>query len=393
MVTTHTAPGVYVEELPSGVRPLRPVPTGVCAFVGLTPAGPVHAPVALGSWADFERQFGGLHPGQTLGLAVQQFFAHGGQQALVVRLPPGATAQSAWLPTTRIARQRREGIYALDAVEGFDLLCLPPPAPGRDFSCNTWARAAAYCRQRRAILLLDTPTTWRNRDTVLDGLTALRQAMGPMAVSNVAVYHPRLQVADPSDHRRTLVTAPSAAVAGVIARTDAQHGVWKAPAGTGAGLVGVQQLDQTLSSADMGDFNVAGLNCIRQLPDGAVVWGARTLDGADAAGSEWKYLPVRRLALLIENSVRQGTRWVVFEPNDEPLWAQLRASTGNFLQALWRQGAMMGTKPEEAFFVRCDRSTMTAADFASGTLRLVIGFAPLKPAEFVVVHIALRAAV
>jgi phage tail sheath protein FI len=179
---------------------------------------------------------------------------------------------------------------------------------------------------------------------------------------------------------------PCGAVAGVFARTDTQRGVWKAPAGLDAALVGVPRLDVPLTDAENGELNPLGINCLRAFPVfGRVVWGARTLRGADQFADEYKYVPVRRLALFLEESLYRGTQWVVFEPNDEPLWAQIRLNLGAFMHNLFRQGAFQGTTPREAYFVKCDKETTTQNDINLGIVNIVVGFAPLKPAEFVII--------
>jgi hypothetical protein len=176
-------------------------------------------------------------------------------------------------------------------------------------------------------------------------------------------------------------------VAGVFARTDATRGVWKAPAGQDAGLIGVPQLSVPLTDDENGELNPLGINCLRAFPViGRVVWGARTLDGADRLASEWKYVPVRRVALFIEESLYRGTKWVVFEPNDEPLWAQIRLNVGAFMSDLFRQGAFQGDR-RSAYFVKCDKDTTTQNDIDKGIVNILVGFAPLKPAEFVVIKI------
>jgi hypothetical protein len=177
-------------------------------------------------------------------------------------------------------------------------------------------------------------------------------------------------------------------MAGIIARTDAQRGVWKAPAGTEASLRGVRELSYKMTDNDNGRLNPLGINALRTFPViGRVAWGARTTAGADQLASEWKYTPVRRLALYIEESLYRGTQWAVFEPNDKPLWAQLRKSVGGFMQTLFRQGAFQGATPSEAYLVKCDSETTTQADIDRGIVNIVVGFAPLKPAEFVIIKI------
>jgi phage tail sheath protein FI len=173
-----------------------------------------------------------------------------------------------------------------------------------------------------------------------------------------------------------------------MARTDAQRGVWKAPAGLEASFSGVQEFSYTMTDAQNGLLNPLGLNALRSFPvAGQVVWGARTLAGADQLASEWKYLPVRRFALFLEESLYRGTQWVVFEPNDEPLWAQIRLNVGAFMHNLFRQGAFQGQTPREAYIVKCDRETTTQNDINLGVVNILVGFAPLKPAEFVVIRI------
>jgi phage tail sheath protein FI len=167
-----------------------------------------------------------------------------------------------------------------------------------------------------------------------------------------------------------------------------QRGVWKAPAGIEATLVGTAALTTKLTDGENGQLNPLGINCLRSFPViGHVVWGARTLEGADRLASEWKYIPVRRLALFLEESLFRGTQWVVFEPNDEPLWAQIRLNIGAFMQNLFRQGAFAGRTPSEAYFVKCDKETTTQNDINLGIVNIVVGFAPLKPAEFVILKI------
>jgi hypothetical protein len=177
-------------------------------------------------------------------------------------------------------------------------------------------------------------------------------------------------------------------VAGLYARTDANRGVWKAPAGTEASLTGVIGVKTSLTNEENGVLNPMAINCIRKFPIyGTVSWGARTLHGHEERASEWKYIPVRRTALFIEESLYRGTQWVVFEPNDEPLWSQIRLNVGAFMHTLFRQGAFQGTSPRDAYFVKCDKETTTQNDINLGIVNIVVGFAPLKPAEFVVIKI------
>jgi len=282
----------------------------------------------------------------------------------------------------------KTGIYALEGADLFNLLCLPPLTrqPPQDIGVSTYSSALAYCKRRRAMLLVDPRDSWNEVSDVSDAATGVGSLN--LTDENAAIYFPRVKFADPLKENRLEEFVPCGAVAGVMARTDAQRGVWKAPAGLDATLTGVRELSRKLTDGENGQLNPLGVNCLRTFPDvGHVVWGARTLEGADRLGSEWKYIPVRRTALFIEESLYRGTQWVVFEPNDESLWAQIRLNVGSFLQRLFRQGAFQGTSPREAFFVKCDRETTTQDDIDRGIVNIVIGFAPLKPAEFVIIKI------
>jgi hypothetical protein len=243
--------------------------------------------------------------------------------------------------------------------------------------------AAAYCVDRRAMLLVDPPSAWT---TAKAGVVTV--GTDTQTGRNAAVFFPRLRQPNPLRDNQIEEFVPCGAVAGVFARTDAQRGVWKAPAGLDAALVGVPQLSIPLTDDENGDLNPVAVNCLRGMPAaGRVVWGSRTLVGSDRLASEWKYIPVRRTTLFIEESLYRGTQWVVFEPNDEPLWSQIRLNVGAFMQDLFRQGAFQGTTPREAYFVKCDKETTTQNDINKGIVNILVGFAPLKPAEFVVVKI------
>jgi phage tail sheath protein FI len=209
-----------------------------------------------------------------------------------------------------------------------------------------------------------------------------------ITTSNAAVYFPRLIQQNPLRENQLEEFAACGAVAGVIARTDITHGVWKAPAGNEAYLTGVTQLSIKLTNEENAELNPLGINCLRTFPaHGHVIWGARTLDGNDSRASEWKYIPIRRTALFLEESIDKGTKWAVFEPNDEPLWSKLRSSIGNFMHSLFQQGAFQGRTPREAYFVKCDGETITQNDIDRGTVNIIVGFAPIKPAEFVIIKI------
>ncbi|MBP2477014.1 phage tail sheath protein FI [Crossiella equi] len=282
----------------------------------------------------------------------------------------------------------KTGLYALRDVEDVNLLTLPEASqlPGdSDLTqmVDVLSHATRLCRDQRMFLLVDSPAGWTSVDEVRANLHRLGSVRG----DHSALYFPRVQLLDPLSGRLRAFP-PSGAVAGVMARTDAERGVWKAPAGTETRLAGVQGLTVPMTDPENGLLNPLAVNCLRSFPViGPVVWGARTLDGADATPSQWKYVPVRRTALMIEESLYRGTQWVVFEPNDERLWAQIRLNVGAFMHALFERGAFQGTSARDAYFVKCDKDTTTQNDINSGVVNVLVGFAPLKPAEFVVIKI------
>jgi phage tail sheath protein FI len=282
----------------------------------------------------------------------------------------------------RGARSAKTGLYALEDVSIFNILCLPAAAElGATSMRTTYAEAEAYCEERRAFLLVDIAASV----TSVDAMQSWLIDNGTLRHRNAAVYFPRVRIGDPLNQGRLRSIGASGTVAGLFAATDAARGVWKAPAGTEARLRGVQDLDYVLTDRENGALNPLGVNCLRNFPVFSnLSWGARTLDGADQQASEWKYIPVRRLALFLEESLQRGTQWAVFEPNDEPLWSQLRLNVGSFMQGLFRQGAFQGQSAREAYFVKCDKETTTQADINLGIVNILVGFAPLKPAEFVI---------
>lgn len=515
MPSSLNYPGVYIEEMPSGVRTITGVATSIAAFVGRARRGPTDEPIIINSFGDFERTFGGLWVESTMSYAVRDFYLNGGSQAIIVRVANGATkatidlggltleAASAgtwgdklsalvdhktkdatdpnpdqslfnltilekdgasekflnvsvdannpryvprvleqnsmlvrvtkdeegnWIvPDTRPdetvnpdetanpveatpgsdgdpvteaqfigqgMEDAKQGIYALKKVDLFNLLCLPPLSreltAESDIPTKVYQAALQLCVDRRAMLIVDPPSSWTPGplffSQVRDRLTDL--GLAGKDARNAAIYFPRVLQADPLRDGQIETFVPCGIVAGVMARTDVQRGVWKAPAGLDAALNGIQGLQVNLNDQENGVLNPLGINCLRSFPvNGRVVWGARTLRGADQLADEYKYIPVRRFALFIEESLYRGTQWVVFEPNDEPLWAQIRLNIGAFMQNLFRQGAFQGKSPREAYFVKCDKETTTQNDINLGIVNIIVGFAPLKPAEFVVVKL------
>lgn len=369
-------------DAPVGQAPIVPAPTSITAFVGWAPIGPRDGAKHIQGWSDYERLFGGLHHASPLGYAVSHYFANGGREAYIVRLAgpepneplqPGTdTFRELLFPAPPCDGDPRGGIHCLEQVDAFNLLCVPGLT-----DLATLQELVRFCRDHRAFLIADAPD-------IPDG-AAVEPVPGEDA-SYAAIYYPWLQVADPLDGGGLRAFPPSGAVAGVYVRNDADRGVWKAPAGSVASLVDVAGLSQSLKAADIESLSARGVNTLRGFPThGPVVWGARTC----AADPEWKYVPVRRTALHIEQSLHHGLKRAVFEPNDEPLWAQIRRVADEFMVGLFRQGAFQGSTSREAWFVKCDRNTMTQHDIDSGNLIVVVGFAPLKPAEFVILTIRL----
>ena len=270
------------------------------------------------------------------------------------------------------------------------LLCVPPLTrePGGDVNSQTRSAAADYCLARRAMYIVDPLMAWDKPSDLTDASGLDSVSWGLARSANAALYFPYLRQPDPLQENRLADFAPCGAVAGIMARTDGQRGVWKAPAGNDATLNGVVELTVKLTDGENGQLNPLAVNCLRSFPViGRLVWGARTLRGADQLASEWKYLSVRRTALFLEESLFRGSQWVVFEPNDEPVWAQIRLNVDAFMQNLFRQGAFQSRSPREAYFVKCDRETTTQNDIDLGIVNIEVGFAPLKPAEFVVIKL------
>lgn len=520
----YTYPGVYIEEIPSGVHTIVGVATSNTAFVDYFSRGPMNQAVQITSYADFERTFGGLDSKSEASYGIMQYYLNGGQTAWVVRVADGnpqsatTTLQDAGSPphdtlvvsaanegewgnnlrvaavatnppdpavfnlvvqeveksdgSTRVVQSEaffnltmnkndaqyalevvndgsmlvrlseatgglgalpatvtpdpitgaipdkafqqlsngvdgarptsadllgdqllKTGMYALDTIapEIFNILCLPAAANLAD-AATTYVAAEQYCVEKRAFLIVDIPTNVTTKEqmkTWWNGNLGLHD--------HAAVYFPRLQVVDPLNANRLRNVGPSGIMAGVYARTDSTRGVWKAPAGIEASLLGAVlayapggtgQMPIALTDQENGVLNPLGLNVLRSFPVfGNVSWGARTLDGADQKASDYKYIPVRRLALYIEESLYEGLKWVVFEPNDEPLWSQIRLNVGAFMQDLFVQHAFEGSTPREAYFVRCNSTTTTQTHIDHGIVIIIVGFAPLKPAEFVVIQL------
>ena len=280
----------------------------------------------------------------------------------------------------------RDAFKKLDKeVDLFNLMILPVD---EDHSPSTtaslWGPASVFCQKRRAFLLMDPPASWKTVQQATHPSTGVNSLRIGLVKDHSAIFYPRITIRENGLKKNV---GPSGAIAGLMARIDGSRGVWKAAAGTEADLRGIVGLKYKFSDDENGVLNKRAVNTLRIFPNGIVSWGARTMDGDDDFGSEYKYIPVRRLALYMEESLYRGLKWVVFEPNDEPLWAQIRLNVGSFMHNLFRQGAFQGVKPKDAYFVKCDSETTTQNDINLGMVNIWVGFAPLKPAEFVILYL------
>lgn len=276
------------------------------------------------------------------------------------------------------------GVHLLDRVDIFNLLCIPG-----ETDAPTISNLQAYCFLKRAFYIVDPPELATTANLIQSGpVGSTAGSLTGQNSINSAYYYPWVQAPDPLFGNRPTLFPPCGFVAGIYASTDTARGVWKAPAGIDASLTGVNGLQYVLTDLENGSLNVQAINCLRQFKVyGDVVWGARTLQGNDQAGSEWKYVPIRRMALFLESSLYDGTQWVVFEPNDATLWGQIRLNVGAFMQDLFLKGAFQGTTPAQAYFVKCDADNNPQSSIDLGVVNILVGFAPLFPAEFVVIQI------
>ena len=370
----YLAPGVYVEEVPGGAKPIEGVATSTAGFVGRSPAGPLDQAVGpILSLAEYTRQFGdgsdfGDEPAQPnfLWHAVSAYFTEGGKRLWVARVGSGDARPG--------PEDYQRGLAAFEQIDEIAVIA----APGAADAAASRLLISHAERTRRCIALLDPP---QGQDVaqVLDWRKNF-------ASSRAALYYPWIRTRDPAA-RRELLLPPSGAIAGIFARTDAELGIHKAPANQV--ILSATGLERALDDEQQGLLNPNGVNCLRSFEGrGIRVWGSRTL----AAETEWKYVNVRRLFIFLEHSIHKGLGWTMFEPNDRPLWEKVREVIAGFLLLQWRNGTMAGDRAEQAFFVRCDRTTMTQADVDAGRLVCEIGVAPLKPAEFVIFRVTQMAA-
>jgi len=345
-------------------------PTAITAFVGELRGGPANVAVPVEDQAGFEAVFGAGSEDLPLALALRQYFDNGGSLACVVRsTDPSAGAGG--------ARPLHQGFHALEEVELFNLLCLPGNADGGVLSA-----AADYCRDRGAMLLADAPP---RAETTTQLLAALVGAGWPRS-SHAAIFHPWTYV-EGGDGKRHLAP-PCGAVAGLLARTDAERGVWKAPAGSHARLHGVRALHLNIDEAEAAQMARHGVNCLRMVPGlGAVCWSALTRHPEGEPMAELGQIPVRRMANFLEDSLVPALEWTRFERNDARLWAHVAAQAEAFMHGLFIAGAFQGASEGEAYFVRCGTDTVRSEDLGYGRVGIDLGFAPVKPGEFVRIRI------
>jgi len=395
----YLAPGVYIEEVPSGSRPIEAVGTSTAGLVGVAPNAGAFPNEARGinNWAQFLKEYvpAGGGASTPLSHAVHGFFLNGGSRCYVVNVGPSG----------QLAGDAR-GRKGLDLFEEIDEIAIVA-APGFT-DAATYDAVLSHCEKLAdRVAVLDAPATVSSIGALTKVATAgptKKKKPGDEAAPAAAepaggdaagcrprqsdrgfgaVYFPYITVRDPLNPKEMVDVAPSGHLAGIYARTDATRGVHKAPANEI--IRGALDVSYRITRQEQEELNPEGVNCIRLFGrEGIRVYGARTVA---ASSSEWRYLNVRRLFNMVEESIARSTRWVVFEPNDRPLWKAVRRDVSAFLTLLWRQGALMGRTPEEAFFVQCDEETNTQEEIDAGRVVAVIGIAPVKPAEFVIFKI------
>ncbi len=367
-------------EIPAALPPIRSAPTSVAAFIGIAQRGPVNQPVMLNGIADFIHNFGDLNPAIAVGLAISQFFKNGGREAWFVRV--GRDSRSIDILGTAA---EKTGLYALEQVEAFNLLCIPSLSQLSERERETALQEVIqYCQSRRAILLYDLPVEVVDPTGVKRWLKEHDNTRQP----NLAVYFPNLRIVDPLNMDRTCLVGPGGTVAGFLSRNDLNNGIWHEPSGAELQLAGVMGLSYSLAPKEIDYLDSLGINCLRRTGEfGAVVAGAKTLAGTEPFPPEWRNLTIRRMTLFIQESLHQGTRWVSSRENGVSLWAGLRHQITGFMEELFQQGAFQGQTAAEAYFVKCDQETTSQREMAQGIVNVLIGFAPLNPGKFVILKL------
>jgi phage tail sheath protein FI len=395
MATSYLSPGVYVEEVDRGTKPIEAVGTNTVGFLGESMMGPLNQAVLITNWTQFVKTYGDFTQSTFLAHAVYGFFNNGGSRCYVVNvgapadldLTPAdkvAAAEKAGAPATAAPADKkvdndaryigkdngpgaRTGLKCFEEIDEISLVAAPGvTSPAVQDALLT------HCEVRKdRFAVLDSP------EAVQGGVDKLPR---PRDSKYGGYYFPWIQVYDPE--RGNVYVPPSGHVLGVYARTDNERGVHKAPANE---IVrGALGLRYQISRGEQDILNPRGINCIRLMQGGGIrIWGARTL----SSDPSWRYINVRRLFIMVETSIERATQWVVFEPNDFRLWKRVTRTISAFLTLIWRQGALMGETPEKAFFVKCDEETNPPEVIDVGQLIVEIGLAPVKPAEFVIFRI------
>jgi hypothetical protein len=393
MATSYLSPGVYVEEVDRGSKPIEAVGTNTVGFLGESAKGPLNETVLITNWSQFVKTFGDFKDcSEHLAHAVYGFFNNGGSRCFIVNVgaPEGAAVAAKPVNTDKkdekaaapvsvggggrdglfIGRDggpgARTGLKCMDEVDEIAILA----APGQ-VSPAVQDALLSHCETRKdRFAILDSP------ETITGGVDKLPK---PRDSKYGAYYFPWIQVYDPD--KGNIFVPPSGHIAGVYSRTDSERGVHKAPANE---IVrGALGMKYNVSKGEQDLLNPKGINAIRYMNGAIRIWGARTL----STDPSWRYISVRRLFIMVEASIERATQWVVFEPNDHRLWKRVQRTVASFLTLLWRNGALMGTAPEQAFYVKCDEETNPPEVIDAGQLVVEIGLAPVKPAEFVIFRI------
>ncbi len=382
MATSYLSPGVYVEEVDRGTKPLEMVGTSTCAFLGECTVGPVNEAVLCTNWSQFTKHFGDFQNSEYLAHAVYGFFNNGGSRAFVLNIgnwdeiskqdpkdgKPKPASKAALYIGSDNGPGTRTGLKALEDIDDINIVA----APGQTDPVIQDAVLSHCENMRYRFAVLDSPEVIEK-----GGVDKLPK---PRDSKYGGYYFPWVEVYDP--FKGNIFQPPSGYMCGIYARSDSERGVHKAPANEIVrGAIG---LKYNITRGEQDLLNPKGINCIRSFPNrGIRVWGARTI----SSDASWRYVNVRRLFNMVEQSIELGTQWVVFEPNDQRLWKRVTRDIGAFLLRLWRQGALFGKTPEEAFFVKCDDETNPPEVIDAGQMICEIGMCPVKPAEFVIFRI------
>jgi phage tail sheath protein FI len=371
-----------VPEIPDieegrGSHKIVGVNTAIAGFIGLAKAGPVNEPVSIKNFDEFEKTFGGYWEKGQLAYSVKGFFQNGGSQCFIVRVNETEDVKDITDDHYIGDIETKTGLYAFTQV-GITLLAIPDAAGVP----MVMSAGLTYCENcGDCFFIADIPTDKSPSDVVSHMETAELQS------SYGAIYYPNIYVEDPLSDEKKLIH-PSGHIAGCYAKSDGERGVWKAPAGKERELLGVDTLEVDITQGDQEELNPIGVNVIRTIAGvGIVLWGGRTLD----QGGEYRYINVRRFVNYVRESVEKGTQWTIFDPNGEVLWAKLRRTIMLFLEDLFRHGALQGSEPKDAFFVKCDTENNLPITIEEGKVIIEIGLAIIKPTEFTRITITQRA--